>query len=70
MSHVGAGALVHEWCVVAVGLGQADFVGDVRVDSLVGGGFGGERRVVLLHQLFLLSDVSLLFVSLLVTDHL
>ena len=70
MPHVGAGALVHEGSVVAVRLGQADFVGDVGVYSLVGGGLCGERRIVLLHQLLLLSDVALLFVSLLITDHL
>ena len=70
MAHVGPCCLVHERGVVAVGFGQADLVRDVGVDPLVGGGLGGEGRVVLLHHLLLHADPLLLLISLFVPDHL
>jgi len=70
VADVGAGRLVHEGGVVAVGLGQADLVRNVGVDPLDCGGLGGKGRVVLLHQILLHPNPLLLFVSLLVSNHL
>lgn len=70
VTHVGSRRLVHEGSVLAVGLGQSDLVRNVGVDALVGRRLSREGRVVLLHQLLLLPNATLLLVPLLVANHL
>ena len=70
MAHVGAGRLVHEGRVIAVGFGQTDLVRYVGVYPLHGGRLGREGRVVLLHHFLLHAHPLLLLIPLLVSNHL
>ena len=69
VTHLGSRGLIHERSIVSIGFGKADFVRNVRVDSLVGSRLGRKRRIILLHHFFLHSDPSLFLVSLLIPDH-
>ena len=70
VTHIGDRSLIHKGRIISIGLRQANLIGYVRIDPLVGSGLGGKGRIVLLHQLLLHSDVTLLLVPLLVADHL
>lgn len=70
MAHIGSRGLIHKRRIISIGLRQANLIGYVRIDPLVGSGLGGKGRIVLLHQLLLHADVALLLVPLLVADHL
>ena len=56
--------------MLAVRFRESNLVRDVCVDSVFGSSFCGERRITLLYHFSLHSYLSLLLISLLVSDHL
>ena len=53
-----------------VWLGYAYVIWDITIESMFGGGLGGEGRDVLLQDLPLFPDIHFFLMSLLVPDHL